>query len=476
MKFDFPSIRPHVQTRLSGYYQTAIELANDLDVGILRFKLTPDGRKLITERPPHLFYKDFLTELLLLAGMSDGQLVAKEADFIYQVIEEKEAAKVSNYSVALNRFCDGLCRTYKISGLNIVDRGDELVCQYRALMSLIRQSSMYSDSSELVLFNVIYLITSKFAEHDEGIGENGILFLVNITERIRPSSIGGSMKGMDNALDGDKHPDHFEKLSGLIGLPEVKMEVRKLINFAKIKDLRKKSGLSVPSTSNHLVFVGNPGTGKTVVARILGEIFASLGYLSKGHLVETDRSALVAGFVGQTAIKTKAILDEAMGGVLFIDEAYSLAKEERGSDYGQEAIDTVLKFMEDKRDDFIVIVAGYEDLMNRFISSNPGLRSRFPRVIKFHDYETDELVKIFTSIAVSSGYAVDSNVCSVLKQVIASAMVDPQVGFGNARYVRNLFENCIQNQADRLSLVASPTEQDLQTIFAEDLGSPEFAT
>jgi hypothetical protein len=261
--------------------------------------------------------------------------------------------------------------------------------------------------------------------------------------------------------------DLLAKLDKLVGLPSVKGEIHTLVNVAKIRELRKREGLKVPSASYHMVFVGPPGTGKTTVARLVAQIFHALGLLSKGHLVEVDRTELVAGYVGQTAIKTDACVKQALGGVLFIDEAYSLAG---GSDqdFGGEAIETLLKLMEDNRDDLVVIAAGYRDRMETFIDSNPGLRSRFTRFIDFPDYTPDELTTIFTRLAGDEGYSLDAGVLDVIRKDMSEAYAARTDTFGNGRYVRNLFERAVTSQANRLAS-GSPTKADLCTLLAADI-------
>ena len=239
------------------------------------------------------------------------------------------------------------------------------------------------------------------------------------------------------------------KLESLIGLTEVKMRVNELISFAKVQKMRKSMGLAIPPLSMHLVFTGNPGTGKTTVARIIGEIYYALGLLSSSKVVEVDRSGLVAGYIGQTALKTQEKIQEAIGGVLFIDEAYALAGE--GQDFGKEAIDTLLKAMEDHRDELMVIVAGYGTEMEPFLNSNPGLRSRFNTLIDFPDYTAIELFQVFESIANTADYFLTEEARIILLSGFAKSKEQAKIGFSNGRFARNLFENAIRSHAHRIS-------------------------
>jgi len=247
----------------------------------------------------------------------------------------------------------------------------------------------------------------------------------------------------------EEPPENIEdlkkELNEYIGLDTVKKEVESLINLVTVQKMRKENGLPVNDLSLHMVFSGNPGTGKTMVARLMARIYKSLGILSKGHLVEVDRSGLVAGYVGQTAIKTGEAIQKAVGGVLFIDEAYALTNR-GGNDYGQEAVDTLLKAMEDHRDDLIVIVAGYTELMEEFVHSNPGLESRFNRFLNFPDYTVQEMMDIFDMRCRKSGYELAEDARGLLRSLLALLSLDVK-GFGNARGVRNLFERTVAAQA-----------------------------
>ncbi|MCB1723399.1 MAG: AAA family ATPase [Sphingomonadaceae bacterium] len=262
----------------------------------------------------------------------------------------------------------------------------------------------------------------------------------------------------------------LHQLYELIGLPLVKQEVEELCNLMRVRKLREQSDLPVPPMSHHLVFTGNPGTGKTTIARLLAKIYREIGLLSKGHLIEVSRHALVGGFVGQTAIKTKEAIDRAVGGVLFIDEAYTLSIDGSESDYGQEAIDTLLKEMEDLRHDIVVIVAGYPEKMDRFINSNPGLSSRFSKKVHFADYSSDELYQIFCLIADRAGYVLSASAANAAADAINDLEKSKSTHFGNGREVRNLFEKVIQRQSNRMVQIPNPSRDDLQSILVEDIG------
>ncbi|WP_246384286.1 AAA family ATPase [Nocardioides stalactiti] len=257
------------------------------------------------------------------------------------------------------------------------------------------------------------------------------------------------------------------ELDALIGLKNVKDEIHRQAAVLRVEGLRKKAGLDTPTITRHLVFNGNPGTGKTTVARLVAGIYRALGLLSKGQLVEVDRSELVAGYLGQTAQKTADVVKSAEGGVLFIDEAYSLS----GDQYGKEAIDTLVKEMEDKRDDLVVIVAGYPLPMAVFISENPGLESRFRTMIEFANYSDDELAAIFTQMAEGADFDAGEDVVARLRELLAEAPRGPS--FGNARYVRNMLEAAIGHHAWRLRDIKEPTLDQLRALEAADLVAPE---
>lgn len=265
---------------------------------------------------------------------------------------------------------------------------------------------------------------------------------------------------------------YLNQLHELIGLSTVKSTVQELVNMAKVAQMKAQAGIKAPAITRHLVFTGNPGTGKTTVARILGNIYKNLGVLSKGHFIEVDRSDLVGEYLGHTAPKTTKVVESALGGVLFIDEAYSLVPEGRQDSFAQEAINTLLKIMEDHRDDLVVIVAGYKGEMSRFINSNPGLKSRFSRSIHFADYSVSELTEIFKLNCEQHGYVISEKALEAFSRLVNQ--FEPQIGeLGNGRFVRNIFDRCIAIQSNRLAALSHPSTEELKTFLSEDIPTHE---
>jgi len=288
------------------------------------------------------------------------------------------------------------------------------------------------------------------------------------------SDIFGSMFGGGAGMGGNDEREQtlnqlLAELDGLCGLDKVKSDVKSLINLVKVRRLRQEHGLPVPPMSLHLVFLGNPGTGKTTVARLLAKIYRAIGVLSKGQLVEVDRSGLVAGFVGQTALKTGEVIEKALGGVLFIDEAYALANQDAPNDFGREAIETLLKGMEDHRDDLIVIAAGYTELMGRFLHANPGLESRFNKYFYFEDYNGAQLLAIFQSMCAKNGYTLDDKATEYAESYFKTLYEERDENFGNARDVRNVFERAVARQSDRVAALEKPGKEELMALTVADL-------
>lgn len=261
----------------------------------------------------------------------------------------------------------------------------------------------------------------------------------------------------------------MDQLNQLVGLKEVKAKVNDLIAFQKVQLLRKQNGLHLPKRTMHLAFTGNPGTGKTTVARIVGRIYRNLGLLSKGHFIEVSRTDLIAGYQGQTALKVKKVIEKARGGVLFIDEAYSITENDHSDSYGRECLTELTKALEDYRDDLVVIVAGYTEPMKHFFEANPGLKSRFNTFIEFEDYNATELMDILAYMCKKEDYVLTDGVKEVGIQLFMKARDASDREFANARFVRNVFDTAIMNQARRITNMKSPTLQDLKEILEEDI-------
>ena len=296
--------------------------------------------------------------------------------------------------------------------------------------------------------------------------------------RLQEQTEGGEKpkeSGDEKQADDEKKPDFDElmaQLDSLVGLDDVKKDIKNLMNLVKVRRLRKENGLPIPPMSLHMVFMGNPGTGKTTVARIISGLYAAIGVLEKGQLIEVDRSGLVAGYVGQTALKTQEVIKSALGGVLFIDEAYSLASGGE-NDFGREAIETILKAMEDHRDELIVVVAGYDGPMEKFINSNPGLQSRFNKYFYFPDYNGEQLLYIFKGQCKKNGYTLTEEAEAEAKAMFEELYENRGENFGNGRDVRNVFEDTVVRQSNRVAALDAPTKDDLMQFLPEDLKDAE---
>lgn len=321
-----------------------------------------------------------------------------------------------------------------------------------------------------ILYQQMYVGNFKDNErHPDTLIDNTIKSQASSKGDFRETISPGEHKRTDDNCLQDKtvYLTKLGELESLVGLESIKNDVINMISLVKMQQMRKNKGLKSVPVSLHLVFTGNPGTGKTTVARILAQLYKEIGVLKTGQLVEVDRADLVAGYVGQTALKTEEKINEALGGILFIDEAYTLAKD--GNDFGQEAIDTILKAMEDKRDEFIVIVAGYSEPMENFINSNPGLKSRFNKYFHFQDYSPSELIEIFTKMLRTYDYSITDEALAEASKKITEMEQNKGSDFANARDVRNYFEQIITRQAVRVSAISAPSEAQILEITQADI-------
>ena len=285
--------------------------------------------------------------------------------------------------------------------------------------------------------------------------------------------LGSRLIDSEYAILKEINAKSFEELSddlnSLIGLENVKKEIEDLVAFNKVQQSREKIGLKKTNRTMHMAFLGNPGTGKTTVARIVGNMYRSLGILSKGHFIEATRTDLIAEYQGQTALKVKRLIQKAKGGVLFIDEAYSITENEKSDSYGRECLTELTKALEDYRDDLVVIVAGYDDLMKKFFESNPGLKSRFNYFIEFEDYTVEQMLDIFLSYCKNEEYSLNDSAKEKLKNYLELHTNNPENKNANGRFVRNVFDKIIMNQARRLATLTSVTKDNYITILEEDI-------
>lgn len=405
--------------------------------------------------------ESYLIQLLIYLSRVNGEVDFREIEFVTILLQKnlsKEAIRQSGANaVEIDlRNSELFALIYQIDK----DLADALVNAIEAIGLIFIAADGHSDIQEIkALTNIIFEI------RHEGRLLDGKSDTMPVSKETTEST---------NTADDTDEPEQdldsiLSELNELIGLEEIKKEIAGLINLIKVRKLREEKDLPILPMSFHLVFSGNPGTGKTTVARIVSKIYKNLGVISKGNLVEVDRSGLVAGFVGQTAIKTREVIDSAKGGVLFIDEAYSLTPGSSQSDYGSEAIEVLLKAMEDQRGDLVVIVAGYTDEMEDFLNSNPGLKSRFNKFIHFADYTPQELLDIFILISKKHGYRLVDNAKEELSKLISLIYENRTENFANARITRNMFESVIQHQANRVIKIEDPTKDDLQEIAVGDI-------
>ena len=423
----------------------------------------------------------FIQGCLLKIGVSDGILSPEELYFITALPDEYDEV------CSRNR---GYRRFIKLITVESFKSNFSKFYDFEKTPMFLEQLTANFDGAPVMVRSNLQIIFDDFIAIDGVLSEAEVEIAQEILDKIDDGSkecvlespykeeadnekkqqrgtASKTVSTVDKNLEGDDLKTALDELNDLVGLAGVKQEVFACISLLRINRMRKDKGLPELQTSNHMVFTGNPGTGKTTVARIMAKLYKSLGVVSKGQLVETDRSGLVAGYMGQTAIKTAQIIKKAKGGVLFIDEAYSLSSEEGSNDYGKEAIDTLVKGMEDYRDDLVVIVAGYVNEMKKFINMNPGLRSRFSKYINFENYSADEMLEIFKKQCVKTQF-----ILSVEAEALVLAYFEQKQDdstFGNARGVRNFFDKIVMNQATRILTMSNPSETEFRTIKAEDI-------
>lgn len=364
-----------------------------------------------------------------------------------------------------------------IKTLNKIATSDAFVHNTKQLIANAKIKKNRGQSGNLILDSLKELNHDKYGILKQKYNE----ILINILgkDQFEDSLLQNDntvVKSDNAAISYPPDQDSLEKvlqvLNSLVGLENIKNDIKELINLLEIQKKRENQGLKNIDLALHTVFLGPPGTGKTTVARLLSRIFKILGFLSVGQLYETDREGLIAGYVGQTAIKTDEVVDQSMGGVLFIDEAYALNTNSNTNDYGSEAVNTILKRMEDNRDDLAVVVAGYTEPMQLFIESNPGLRSRFNRFFQFEHFKPKELFEIYDSFCKDLDFVLTSDAIDKLKETFEMLYEKRDDSFGNARVVRNLFEKCVQNQANRIIKINNITRDVLRAITEEDIPEP----
>lgn len=441
-----------------------------------------------------------LNSLLVATAMINGDFTVEEANSLSGIIEGltryalsegvamdgtlDNRAKITERNEDSYLQNDALIRTAREQALRKKENSD---LQNDALMRAAREQAVHEKENSGLQNNVLskpageQTLRKKNEQQTDPSAD--IVLPVTINVNLTSSDSSGSQSssiqaeqpedapattGLPPERDGETLESLLAELDDLVGLKGVKQDVHSLMNFIKVTKIREQRGMRVPTISYHLVFTGNPGTGKTTVARLVARLYYHMGILPQGQLVETDRSSLVAGYLGQTAIKTQKVIQQAMGGVLFIDEAYSLAGETDDS-YGREAVETILKAMEDHRDELVVIVAGYTELMHKFIESNPGLSSRFSKYFEFLDYSGEELLSIFESFCDKNGYVLDEDASSMLKAHFETLFEVRDEHFGNARTARNIFEKAINAQADRIAFLPDLSDSALERITAADI-------
>ena len=435
-------------------------------------KVRSEGKNLrIMFRNDLAVYGAYLTD-------ADGDVTDAEIEFICKTLDFAPQAtiikEIRNHQSKCNSQYDGVPQSLKYAVVS--DAGEKLKPDpYK------RQTAMYFYDTFKVFGQTILALSAREVAGDEV--NRFTEYMKRIEDMLREyavwrSGLQKSYRAIEPAIDSQpieerekKLEEKLAELNSLVGLEGVKRQVNTIVNLLKVQKMRQEQGMKAADISKHMVFLGNPGTGKTTVARMLAEIYRLLGVLRRGQLVEVDRSGLVRGYIGQTATQTQEVIDDALGGVLFIDEAYALTVDKGQGDFGQEAVDTLLKSMEDHRDDLVVIVAGYTELMEKFLDSNPGLRSRFGTTVFFADYSAEELMAILLRNLKSQEYRLSPAAEKKARELIEKRVANKPENFANARDIRNFMERAIANHATRVAGIknAQGNKRILETIKPEDL-------
>ncbi len=455
--------------------QELIDICDSICTTISRLNI---GGVLALSMPLKVLLHREMLEFALYLADSDGIITPQEQDLIRDTLQlrlKAEDIQTIRNRLAIQGSSYGSTRPKAIKYFILADAGRKIgndPNKYQNAQILADTYRLFAEHILATKENVNEKETNRMTQYmnmlENFLKEYGV-FYTNNFKVIKPKPMMAPKAPAVDPGDQANVDKLMEDLNSLIGLDRVKKDIAGLVDLLRVQKMREAKGMKTADISKHMVFYGNPGTGKTTVARLLGKIFKGLGVLKGGQLIEVDRGGLVCGYVGQTAIKTQEMIDKAMDGVLFIDEAYTLNVGKGESDFGQEAVDTLLKAMEDNRDRLIVIVAGYEEPMDEFLDSNPGLKSRFNKYIRFDDYSPEQLIAILEGMCKGKDYKLAPEAKDKASEYFATCLKTQAQNFANAREVRNFLEKAITNHARRVVSIKNPNDEDLSTILPEDV-------